>query len=315
MNKTAIRPILGQIKKLLLTMAAGATGVLVMASPALAVQGIGISPTSQLVTIAPGGVAHGTLTAINDGDTNVTYHLYATDYGVSGESYKGVFTSVSSNSNVSSATWFGLPAGNFTIAPQQEVVFPYTIIVPKNAVVGGHYASVFIQTVPPATNGAAMVSEIQRVGSLFYMTVSGNLIHGGSLLPLEVPWLQSTPPVSASLKLTNTGNVHYLAQGTAQLYTPFGKVLGSQVAFKGEVLPDTTRLFDLHLPESSPIGIFKVTANVNYLGKNVQESHWMLLIPKITFLIIASTLLLILVLGFWGIMRRIRRRKASNRNN
>jgi hypothetical protein len=313
-NKAAIRPTLGQLKKLTLTMATSVASVLVMASPALAVQGIGISPTSQLVTIVPGGVSHGTLTAINDGDTTVTYHLYATDYGVSGESYKGVFTSASSNSNVSSATWFGLPAGNFKIAPQQEIVFPYTIAVPKNAVVGGHYAAVFIQTVPPVVSGGAMVTEIQRVGTLFYMTVSGNLINTGNLLPLEVPWLQSTPPVSASLRLTNTGNVHFLAQGTAELYSPFGKVVGSQVAFKGEVLPDTTRLFDLHLPESSPIGVFRVTANVNYLGNNMQESRWMLLIPKITFLIIAATLLLILVLGFWGFMHRIRRRKAKSAN-
>jgi hypothetical protein len=286
----------------------GVLGIfLVSTVPAWALQGFGVSPTSQEVELAPGASTHGELTIINDGDVDVAYKLYATDYAVTDEAYHGAFDSSGKAADVSPVTWFSLPKVTALVKARAQVKVAYGLIVPKTASVGGHYAAVFAETVPPPGHGGAFISRVERVGSLFYVSITGDLKRSGSVLPLSAPWLQSLSPVGVTLRLRNSGNVHFLAEGTAQLSTPFGKA-GKAEAFRGEVLPGTTRRFDLSLPAGSPIGLYNVTAKVTYLGRTEERSRWVLLVPKVTFMIVSATVLLLLVLGFWGLMRRARRR-------
>jgi hypothetical protein len=283
----------------------------VPAGQALAEQGIGISPTSQTPTIAPGGTFSGQMTVINDGSIAVRYQIYATDYAVRGNDYQGVFINSGSSANIAARSWFKVPSGTFTVGPQQEKNFPYTVTVPKTATVGGHYATIFIQTIPPPSAQGTLIKRVDRIGSLFYMTVSGALVRQGNLLPLQVAWFQSSSPLKADVLLTNTGNVHYLAQGTGTLSTPFGKT-GTSVPFTGEILPSTTRQFTLSLAAASDIGIYKVSVNVNYLGRTTVLSHWVLLVPKLTFIIVSATILLLLVLGFWKLIQKAKRPNQEN---
>jgi len=271
-------------------------------------QGIGISPTSQEVKLNPGGTTSGTLVVINDGDSDITYKVYATDYQVHDENYHGDFTNEGKSPVLSAVSWFKLPSGALVVKSRQEQNLSYTITVPPGAAVGGHYAAVFIETIPPPpTPGSARINRIDRVGSLFYLAVGGGLHSGGMVLPLTVPLLQSQSPVIGSLSVKNTGNVHFQADVQAQLSDPFGKV-GKPMAERGEVLPSTTRRFDISLPSSSPIGLYNVSVTVRYLDKSVTQSHWMLLMPRLTFIIVSTTLLAALIMGFWQVMRRTRRR-------
>ncbi len=275
---------------------------------AAALQGFGISPTQQSVTLAPGASTKGQLIVINDGDTDLTYRIYATDFAVKGEDYEGVFTNAGSGPDSSVASWFGLPSGNFVVKARKETSFSYTLTAPKQAAVGGHYGAVFIQTIPPASSGAAIINRVDRIGSLFYITVSGALKQQGQLLSFDLPWLQPLPPIQAYVRLNNTGNVHFLVTGSAQLSGLFGGKIGYPVQWRGEVLPGTTRRFVVSMPESKPIGIFKSSVAVTYLGRTVHESGWVLLVPRLTFVIVAISVLLLLGLGLWALVRRTKRR-------
>ena len=274
---------------------------------AAAMQGIGISPTSQEVTVVPGAKATGTITVINDGDTDVQYKLYASDYRVSGENYEGNFTSQAAEARVSPVTWFTLPAGTFTVKARQQVEQPYTISVPANATVGGHYGAVFVQTIPPPAKSGAQVARIDRLASIFYLAVGGDLKTSGRIASFRVPLIQALSPIDAALVMTNDGNVHFMTDITAQLSTPFGKV-GRPVTVRGEVLPATSRRFKLELPTDAPLGIYNVKASVSYAGKIERVDQWMLLMPKLTFIILSATLLLIIAISIWFTGRKLRRR-------
>jgi hypothetical protein len=285
--------------------------VMVPAGQALALESIGISPVSQEVALDPGAQSHGQLTVINDGDTVVQYKVYAADYSVSGEAYHPVFNPAGTGPNNSAVSWFKLPNAIYTVRGGTESTFAYSITAPKAAAVGGHYTAIFIQTIPPPSPGGTHIARVTRLASIFYITVSGALVHTGSLLPIQMPYLQTNSPIQAGLRFSNTGNVHYLATATAQLSTPFGKV-GSPMAISGEILPYTTRRFGVALPTSSAIGIYNVTIHVNYLGRNALQSQWVLLVPLITLMIVGATVLLILALVVLGILRKIKRRRHKN---
>jgi hypothetical protein len=271
-----------------------------------AVQGIGVSPTSVDLKVDTAGTYHGDITVINDGENDVNYKIFASDYRVNDESYLGDFSSAGAKANVSPVSWFNLPVGIFTVKSRTQGSFGYTINVPPTAAVGGHYGAVFIETVPPPGKGGAFVSRVERIGTLFYLTVNGDLSLKGSLESLKVPWYQAVAPILGTLRMRNDGNTHFVAEGTAQLSGPFGKV-GQPVLFKGAVLPGTVRRFDLKLPSSTPIGLYKVTADVKYLDREETASSWMLLMPRVTFYIVCGTLILLLALAVWTMGRRVRK--------
>jgi hypothetical protein len=298
--------VIGRVASLLL---AGA-GLFWSAAPAYALQGFGISPTSQTETLEPGQTKNDQLTVINDGNTSINYQVYATDFRVTGEDYRGNFVDTGSGPNLSAVSWFTLPQGTLTIGPQQQKSFDYTIHVPKGAAIGGHYASVFVQTVPAPATGT-YISRIERLGVIFYMAVGGHLTTSGGLNSFHIPWLQFTPPITESFTVKNTGNVHFLTQAESQLYSPFGKV-GSPAVTQGEVLPDTTRRFNMAISSRSPIGLYKVKTSITVLGQTKQESGWVLLIPKLTFVIILISLALVIAgIIFWLRHKHIARKQKS----
>lgn len=275
------------------------------AAPALAIQGIGVSPTSQTIDLAPGASATGQLTAINDGDSDVTYHVYATDYGVKGEVYQGVFTATGASKDQSAISWFTLPSGNFTMHGHDQLAVPYTITVPKTAAIGGHYATVFVETVPPTGQQGTYIARIQRLGSIFYITVKGDLNQQGAIESFTASPLQLTTPLQATLRIKNNGNVHFLVDGSLQLSTAFGRS-GKPVAFHGEVLPSTIRRFEL-AASSGPLGIYHLTATVNYLGRTEHVARYVVVAPLITLIVVGATLLLLVgILVIW-----LRRRQTK----
>jgi hypothetical protein len=286
----------------------GFFALLALPAPAAraAVQGIGVSPTSRDVTVSPGQTQTGTFTVINDGATDIVYKLYATDYSVQGEDYKGDFDLTGASSDVSAVSWVKLPGGKFTVKSNDQTEIKYTITVPKTAVVGGHYLTIFAETVPPASPGGTRIARIDRIGTFLYLAVDGDLHHQGELKPLDAPWLQSVAPIKAYVRMSNGGNVHYPAEGTLQLKNIFGGTVGHAIPLKGTILPQTTRRFTLELPSAKPLGLYKVVAKVKYLDRDQEISSWVLLVPKLTFMIVSGSLMLVLMGGFIWLVRRRR---------
>ncbi len=276
------------------------------ASAHAAVQGIGVSPTSQELEIAPGGSTTGSVTVINDGTSDIVYKISISDYHVTDESYQADFNSVSSSHDVSAVTWFNLPQTSATIKTGEEFKVPYTIRVPVTAAIGGHYVAVFAETVPKVGSGNS-IARVQKLGSLFYLNVTGAVSRDGSIASFTAPWLQSSSPLTATLRMKNSGNVHFAASGEIVATDLFGSHK-AKTAFKGEVLPGTTRRFNLELGVAGPIGIYKVSVTPHYLEANGPTlSHWVIQIPTLTLVILLLTVGLVIALYGWLLWRRFRR--------
>jgi hypothetical protein len=269
--------------------------LVLMAFPnaANAVQGIGVSPTSQEIRLQPGQVYTGALTVLNDGGEDITYTLVAADYRIKDSSYRPDFTDSGAPSSISPVKWFTFKSAPTLLRAHAQEVVKYTITVPANAVAGGHYAVLFAQTTPKTGAGGAVISKVVRVGSIFYIATGGELTERATVLPPKIGWFQIEQPFPAIIQIQNTGNVHFAATGTATATPLFGKK-GPLAQFKGEVLPQTTRSFDLQVKARQPIGIYKVKFTFNYFGKEQPPiERWVILVPKLTIFILLSTFIII----------------------
>lgn len=287
---------------------ASAIAVTLLASglAAAAPQSITISPTSVSQTLQPGSTTNGDVKIINSGTSPLNLKVYATPYSVSGTAYRQDFTPKTGQADI--ASWFHFPATKITAAPNQTAVIPYSITVPANTSAGGYYATVFAETQPSADQASHGVVVHERLGTIFYLQVGGNVNKQGQFLGWHLNSFQ-TKPLSASLEIKNTGNVHFPSTTSLTVTDLFGHTKLRFTTTK-EILPATTRQITAAWPTTPVIGLFKVSGSSNFLGQTHQlKSQYVLVIATwLRWLILAIIVILLALLGLW-ISKRLKSKR------
>jgi hypothetical protein len=250
--------------------------------------GLTISPTSINQEIAPGSNYKGTVLVINQGQTDIDYRVYATPYSVSGEDYNPYFAPIAGATDISS--WFSFSKTSNTLKPGAQDSIAIAITVPKGVGAGSYYGTIFAETEDKSS--ASGVITRKRVGTVVYIRVSGKAIEQGNITAWSVPWLQRNP-LSADLKLANSGSVHFQSTVNVTVSDVFG---GNKFTYQRQpmILPQKLRSIPISWTNGATFGLFKVQGNVTYLGKTQK------LQTKIVF--IASTAMRLACLGFIAIV-------------
>jgi hypothetical protein len=291
-------------KTFAITVLTALAGLLVW-TPALAktasVQSITISPTSVKPVIKPGQSYSNKVKVFNGGSEPIEVKLTVAGYHVEGEAYDQSFTPLPGAPKV--ADWIHLSQKQTKIGGNSSLAIPYTVDVPANTPAGGYYAVVFAQTQTPKTSQGVIVN--QRVGTIFYINVGGEVQAKGQLLSWKSRFLQS-PPLSASLRLSNSSNVHYPAKIEVTVKDIFGRTKFTQSTVK-EILPQTIRAIPINWPSTPMVGLVKVNGTVEFLGHSqALPTRYVLIASPIARLIAA---LIVLALLLWIGLPILRKKK------
>ncbi len=286
---------------------AGTTSLpLVSAQERGAEERITLSPAVSRPVLNAGERANGKLTVINDGTIGYTFLLYSRPFSVNGEDYNPNYTTI--NERTEAHQWVQFSQTKVRLEPGSRIDVPYTVQTPSNARGGGHYAVLFAETQPP-DNQPTSVARKKRVGSLLYMRVNGDVIEKGEIESWTANTIQTKPPLVSTLKLKNTGNIHYQADLKATYTNIFGKKqfeLNQQLL----IMPGTTRKVTVAWEKTPYIGIFKAAGQVTYLGKTEQlASKYVVLLPYSFMLGILAVVVLYIL---WVIMKKLKN-KPKNR--
>jgi hypothetical protein len=239
-----------------------ATGTSAAASTAPPQGTLGISPTSVDTVIKPGSSASGNELVLNQGKAPFQYLVYVTPYDVEGEDYTPYFTPIPGSPDVTS--WFKITARTKgQINPGEQIPIPYTITIPKNTPAGSYYATILAEKDTQGSNG--IVTRV-RVGTIFYIRVAGPAVTRGNVALWSVPWLQHYP-LTATLKLANTGSVYFLAQVNVSVKDIFG---GSKYTFSRNpaILPQKLRRIPVPWQNGAHFGLYKVSGSASFNGQN-----------------------------------------------
>ena len=260
------------------------------------------SPAITRYSLEPGGTVSGKVQITNQGVRPFDFTVSAQDFKIKNEDYEQSYR-LPQNSN-DTASWFKVTATKYHLGVGQQVDVPYTISVPKNASPGGHYAVLFAKTDQPEERPGTIVSA-KQVGSLFLLTVNGDLQKAGRIIDFKSAFAQRSPKYEAALRMENTGNVHYDAEIRLTLTDVLGNIKFDQ-QMKNAVLPQTTRKFKFEWNDAPAAGLFKVGGSVKYLDRTEQlPSQYVLMMSPAGAIV--SGVVFALVLGY-GIIRRHRHR-------
>lgn len=277
-----------------------------IASPALFAttsqneQNITISPSSSLITVAPGATATKTVTVVNGGSSDFTVDASVQPYHVEGDYYDPQFTQLPGT--VDPSAWVKLSQTRFAISSHKVATLTYTVHPPASTAPGGYYAVVFAQTDAPATQDYNGVIAHNRVGNILYITVSGPVKTKGSIGNAPLPEFLAASTIPITTKVSNSGGLHFLSTFSTSVHSFTGKQVFSSSVDR-YVLPQTTRAVTTDWNPVALAGVYKISRSATILG-NVQTlpDTWVIFTKPQLYPIIGFGL--ITVIGLFIILRR-----------
>jgi hypothetical protein len=235
-----------------------------------------VSPLRAELELAPGTSLDGNLTITNSTDKPMPVSLSAEEFSVINRQYDYAFTP---DSDVSK--WVRFTPSDISLASGESKTVTYTVGIPLSAEPGGRYISLFASTSASAAD-SSIVSQ-QRVASLLYITVLGDVTRTGRLVSLTSPWAVNDK-ATWSGTLQNTGSTHYRSNYNVIINNLFG---GEVASAQGSnlILPGTVRAVSSDLPLPKWPGIYKIIYSFS-LGDTatVEQTRYMLYVPTMAIL-------------------------------
>lgn len=163
-----------------------------------------------------------------------------------------------------------IPTTPITIPHAKRIRIPVRISVPKDAEPGGRYGSVLVTTVSkdaedvePGTASSALVA---RIGTLFFITVPGDIDRSGQLRDFTtIPnksWF-SEGPIKFSLLYDNTGSIHENPYGEIRITNMLGEEVGFTQIEPWFALPKSLRFREVTWDRAFLLGRYTATAHIN----------------------------------------------------
>jgi len=245
-----------------------------------------VGPGRTELELKPGQTIVKEITVTNRISDNRTFKLEVEDITGSSDGSSAVGLTGEERGPYSIRDYISFPAETFTLKLGERARIPVTITVPPDAEPGGYYGSVLVSTI--RDNGSVDVAAprspiIARVGSLFFLRVSGEALVEGKTVEVSLindKWWYEKGPIQIGVLYKNTGSVHVNPYGELTVKNMFGEEVGFIELEPWFVLPSSLRLREITWDREFLLGRYTVVAQINR-GYNdiideVSVSFWVL---------------------------------------
>jgi len=288
-----------------------------------AAHAITVSPVIIDQEIAPGMRVNGKLMVTNDGKSPQTYYVSVQTFVPMGEEGEQQYLDETDIKGLPS--WFTFSDKAFTLESAKTKEVSYSIIVPPDGEPGGHYAAVFFSTTPEVEKDRTSIGVAAKTGIVFLVDVSGNVREQADIESFTANQpIYSHLPAMMSLRIRNTGSVHFRPTGTLSIRNMWGGIVARVPANpkQSAVLPNSIRRLDTWWVKSMDLapggfwaevtnewqnfalGRYVATVDVHYGSQNIPleartVSFWVL--PwALGLLLLGAIIILLLGMGLYN---------------
>jgi hypothetical protein len=228
-----------------------------------------VGPGRSEIEVLPGQTIIQEITVTNRISDGRTFRLEVDDIKGSTDGSSAVSLADGERGPYSIRDYISFPKETFTLNLGERARIPVTITIPANAEPGGFYGSVLVSTdrTPIEADGNVSRSPvIARVGSLFFVTVKGDVERGGiakSITTVGNKWWYEEGPINLGILYENTGSVHLNPYGEVSVKNMFGEEVGFIELEPWFVLPKSLRNREITWDRELLLGRYTVTAKIN----------------------------------------------------
>ena len=269
-----------------------------------------VSPASQtLGKLEPGKSYSGEFLVKNIGSEKFNYKISIAPYYEENE--EGTPTYTTTNNYTYLSEWVTFDQVSGTLNPQQEQKVHYTVKVPLGTAGGAQNAAIMVES-DESVDETKMVSASARIAMILFSQVNGDTNACGKIVDKNIPGLLLNPPIVASGRVENCGNIDLNVKYVLNIYPLFSNDEIYSNADNPTILatlPETRRYTALEWENTPSIGIFKARLDITYNGKTETIEKIVVICP---LWLIVLIIVFIGALIFWLVSRN-RERKTSNK--
>ena len=257
--------------------------------------------------LEPGKIYESEFRVKNIGTEKLNYRVYVTPYYEQGEEGEKVYTV--SNHYTYLSEWISFDKTEGSLAPNASELVTFRAAIPENVAGGAQNAAIMVETNDSIDN-SKVVSASGRVALILFSQINGETNACGKIIDKNIPGLLLNPPIVASGRVENCGNLDLNVKYTMEV----SPIFSNEVIYTNEenptylaTLPETRRYTKVEWEGAPSIGIFKVKLAVEYNGQTEN-------LEKIV--IVCPLWLIMLIIAFIGaviffLISRCRSRKNN----
>ena len=271
-----------------------------------------VSPPRFDVAGNPGETIQKIIKVTNNSATQtLNLKAFVKDFIVQDDMGTPVPVSVTASGRYFASPWFTLDRSSLTIPPKSEDQLIVLIQVPRDALPGGHYAGVFFQPVPEGGLKTTVSYTASQVGSLFGITVAGNVKYNAIIKDFSVGKnLYEFGPVDFQATIENQSDTHISPKADVKVYDMLGRQLTDLSLDSVNIFPFTSRTIAGRWETVWGLGRYTATLTAAYGPNGAVATRtilfWILPYKLMTAL---GVILLVLIAVFILIRRHILHRE------
>lgn len=259
----------------------------------------------------PGQTIQTTVRVKNSSTQPQTFKSIVEDFIIGEDGKEPIPVQEETSSQWSLAKWMTITPPINTLQPNQSATINVLIEVPADALPGGRYAMIMHEpTVSDSLGSGASAGVSQRVGTLVYFLVEGDVHEEAYIRDVQAKGFFENGPIPFSFKIENRSDIHIRPNVEVEITNMLGQKSGSITLEPQNIFPYTERQYASQWTRQWGFGKYTATITANYgnSGKVVTGifSFWLIPLKLILSIIFGlSTLIAAFVLF---------KKKMSNRS-
>jgi hypothetical protein len=231
-------------------------------------QSVGLSaiPPRLEITGEPGTIITKEIKIRNESNTQKTVSTTSRDFIVVDD--KGTPVQLEDGSadqnRWAASSWIQVSPTKLTLKPGETRSLVLTLIVPEDALPGGHYAMILHSPNNEITLDQTGASIQTNVGTLVYVTVPGDIKQDATVTKFTAPSFSEYGPINFDATIANFSDIHITPVGSIIVKNWFGGKTSQLTLNETNIFPYTTRDFASTLEKKWLFGRYTAQLSAAY---------------------------------------------------
>lgn len=263
--------------------------------------GLSAIPPRLEVTVKPDAVSSQVIKVRNESKENKTIEVSIKDFIV--QDNKGTPTIIDEtekNNRWSASAWIQVSPSTVKLKPGETKSLTLTVMPPKDALPGGHYAMVVHspdKDVTFSTEGTG--SSVQtNVGTLVYVTIPGDITQNAKVTNFSTTSFSEFGPVDLKTSIKNLSDIHINPKGQITVTNMFGLETAKLQLEDLNIFPNLSRSYENTLNKKWLFGRYKAELSAAYgtAGGALTAAVFFWVIPWRLLILIGTAIAIIVVI-------------------
>ena len=261
-----------------------------------------VVPPTQNFKAKPGKQVQTTVKVRNEGSEPVTVKAGIKDFLVFDDKGTPKMVEEETSGRWSLSSWMIISPTEYTLNAHSSKMFDVVILVPDDALPGGHYASVYFTPVEGGLAQGESGSGIEtKLASLLSVFVEGPVSEIAYVRKFFAPRFQEYGPVVIATQIENQSDSDITPKGTITVKDFLGKTLATFKLEERRIFPFAIRSFENKIEKKWLFGRYKgvLTASYGQTGQALVAYLYFWVIPWRIITAIVLGLIIIALFGYW----------------